>query len=480
MLLAFITWLAALQSPAPVWSIGGQLPDGAGAPHRIVWLTPDAAAEPPRCRITGTSGWRCEGIPPTSAGIVVVITDGGVVSTVIARGSPPEGARQSAWGRLVTLPLIAGEPDDIATAGVTFSAWRPDRSPVRPYTRRFVAVEDASVHVERLGAVAAWVTADAPTPDPGAFLRIDGASIGTLRLASAALARGSPDDVVTMPLQAQTTITGRVEDARGGAVAGADVELYAPLDDEDDRQNSRIGTRSTIRIAVTHADAGGSFAFDRLAAAPYELLASDVEAGRAEVDLREVNAPIVVKLTPPLRAVGRVLSRGVPVAGARVRFVPDADAWAAASDPRALVTPEIFTDLGGRFVLRLPPERSGTVQIIAGGGASTRVAIPGGRKKGDVDIGDIAAPEPIHVTVRLLDGSACDLFAVGPLGSLGLSVVGAMRANGAYWFELPEAGTWNLAAECGGTTRALLPPMLAVQPGAPEQIVDAQIVPDPP
>jgi hypothetical protein len=93
---------------------------------------------------------------------------------------------------------------------------------------------------------------------------------------------------------------------------------------------------------------------------------------------------------------------------------------------------------------------------------------------GDLNLGDVLVPDPRRVTVRLL-APACDLMAVGPLGTLGLTIVRASKGYGVYWLELPEPGMWAINAECAGATYALDPAVVAVPPEGPELTLDAHL-----
>src|SRR5262249_20923823 len=132
---------------------------------------------------------------------------------------------------------------------------------------------------------------------------------------------------------------------------------------------------------------------------------------------------VTVRLTPPSHARGRVLRGGTPSVGARVRIVPDSKAFVAASDVRDFASPDAGTGADGRFVLPLPPVVSGVIQVVAPDGSSVRVPIPARAGSGDIELGDIALTEPRRLIVRVVGGTGCVLYAVGPAGTLGLSVV---------------------------------------------------------
>ena len=99
----------------------------------------------------------------------------------------------------------------------------------------------------------------------------------------------------------------------------------------------------------------------------------------------------------------------------------------------------------------------------------------GAPTKGDIVLGDIAIPDGVHLTVRLLDGSGCAVVALGPLGPLGLARVRAESATAAYELELPEAGVWSLNAECGDQAYGLDPPIAVVPPDGTPTSVDARV-----
>ena len=186
--------------------------------------------------------------------------------------------------------------------------------------------------------------------------------------------------------------------------------------------------------------------------------------------------PLVIRLKPPARVTGRVLQRGLPVADARIRFVPDTVAWMVSLDPRDHLVADSYSGTDGRFSLALPPEPAGTVQILDPDGVSRRLPLPGRIGADEVVLGDIILPGPTRAFVRVSDPAPCDMFATGPLGTLGLTIVRATRSATVYEFALPEPGTWALNAECGGLVYAIDPPVIAVAPGAADPTYNAHLV----
>ena len=76
----------------------------------------------------------------------------------------------------------------------------------------------------------------------------------------------------------------------------------------------------------------------------------------------------------------------------------------------------------------------------------------------------------------LIDGIACDLLAVGPLGTLGLTVARASSRTGIYELELPDAGSWALNAECRGEVYQIEPALIVLPPDGQPPAVDGFIV----
>ena len=161
---------------------------------------------------------------------------------------------------------------------------------------------------------------------------------------------------------------------------------------------------------------------------------------------------------------------------ARVRFLPDSDAWVASVDPMEHITQESKTTDDGRFAIPLPQKRAGAIQILLDDGSGVRVAVPDLKTKGDLLLGDITVPDPRRLVVRLLDGLTCKVIAVGPLGALGLKTVEATSQTAVYELELPDSGEWNVNADCGGTIYAIEPPVVSVPAGGQPPAVDARVI----
>ena len=467
---ALLLALAETQTPDR-YEVTGLIPMSLGPPSRIVWLPTDGIAGDQDCELTFRSTWKCR-LPAGSPGVVVVAAEAALVSFSIGVASVEVPLTIASWGRLLLVQDGGATPDDLRDLQVI--AWKPERSAVRSQTARLTPIQDAAVHVSRLSQSAFWLTGE--PLDPDAYVLIEGAAFASKRLSTTAIASGPPDVPFYVSLTPPSSMTGRVEDRSGQDVDGADVELFEPLAMSDDRERSSGQPPVLIRRAKARSSADGTFVFDRLDAGSWYVVARHPSRGRATASVSVVSEPLVIRLTPPARLTGRVLQRAVPLAGARIRFVPDTTAWMASVDPRDHLVEDTYSGLDGRFSLTLPPDRGGTVQIAGPDNASRHFALPSQISPDEIALGDVTLPGPRRATVRLSDPATCDLFAIGPLGTLGLATVRATRAPSVYWFELPEPGAWALNAECDGVAAAIEPPLITVAPDGPEPTVHAHLV----
>jgi hypothetical protein len=212
----------------------------------------------------------------------------------------------------------------------------------------------------------------------------------------------------------------------------------------------------------------------------YEVFAFHSSAGRGAARVSSLAEPVSLKLTPPAVATGRVLRHGLAVGAARVRFVPYAIALSESTDPAVHVSEEVSTDADGRFLLPLPPVRSGAVQVSAPNGSVVRVPLPATSGSSSVSLGDIPLRDTRTVILRLMDRPDCELAAAGPLGELGLTIVRATHESaGMFQLQVPEAGTWVLDVQCGGRSYDVEPPALVVPGDGPDVTVDIRLADSP-
>ena len=460
-------------------ALSGVVPPALGLAVRIAWVSTDASALV-TCSLPEPGRWSCDGdAGPTSAGVVILVgesTAGNVaensVAFVVHSGGADGEMQFRRHARLVA--LAAGvRPDD--SAPIRAVAATVDRPDVRPKTTRFSVKPLASVDVSAVSREALWIAWN--EVDTDAFITVTGQGIASVRIRLTSLAEGDVGEPFLIAASPALTLSGRVETKHGEAVSSTDVELFAPLDaPPSESSDADILALPMLQTGRTQTDVAGVFAFDSVGSGPFIVSVTDATRGRGRRVVRSALEPATVVVTPPAIATGRVLYQDLPVAAARVRFVPNVETLAAAVDVRDTASIEEKTDDEGRFRLALPPSTSGTVQVIGPDGNTTRLPLFEPRAIADIDLGDIRLPNHRRLTVRLDTADACVLNAVGPLGSLGVSMVAESAASSnLHWFDLPEAGEWMLDADCGGRSVPLVPSVVSIPADGIDVRFDARL-----
>jgi len=450
--------------------IAGTIPGALPSPSSVLWVASTGEVQESGCTLQRPRRWICEELPPDAHGLVVIVDASGTLGYALVNVDGPPGDAAFAWGRILQVVPGGVAPGDLG--GLEGRAWKPARPPFRPRTERFVAVEDGAVRIVPLSETVFWVVA-APTDDD-AYLTIAGPAVATLYVPLVMLANGPVGAPVVVSAAAPFPLAGRVQTPQGVDVDGADVELLRALSPSLEAPGDR--RPSFVRVGETRTDADGQFVFSRIEPGTYRVAARHPSLGRGVAEVRSLSDPPVVMLAPPARVVGRVLRHRQPVANARVRFVPRADALMASADSTRLVAPDTETEPDGRFSLALPPDRSGVVQIVGPDGASARFGLVGPPDARQFDLGDLMLPELRRLTVRLLDALLCTVEAAGPLGGLSLAIVRPQQIGQVYWFDLPETGEWVLGARCDGRTYLVEPPAIVVSDADPDPTVDIRLV----
>jgi len=420
--------------------------------NRAMWIAADTGATAP-CTFDA-DGWNCprdEG----SRGILVAI-GADRVEIVSTDGVENVDTSATRWGRLVRVIASGSAPRRLRH--LTLTASRPERSVVRAQLRRFRAIRDGSVRVLQLSDMLFWVSGVSVT-DPDAFLALEGPDIDAVHVVTRRLREDAPENIFEITASPASSITGRVRNARGEDVPSVSVELLRPLRRNPDQKLN--ADTPIIGVASAMADENGLFAFDHVVETPVLVTVSSAMAGRGAQWVSSPGQPVVIELTPSLHARGRVLRDRVPLAGARVRFVPGVEAWAVSVDPAANLVEETATADDGSFDVALPEHPAGALQIVAADGATARVPIlssPAGTRT--IELGDVSIPDLHRLLIRLLEplqSPPCDLLAIGPLGNLGMQTVRASSLVNVYTLDLPESGQWTFSVDCGGRVRSVVP-----------------------
>jgi len=440
-----------------VASLSGELPSQVdpSAVTGIVWLSGEAASPVQRsdCQLQPPRGWTCGAQSLGEVG-AVVIESADVHGFVLFGPKGAIGSGTAPWARMIRamVPNTAG--DEIVE--MSAAALRLSRPSARPSTRVLDLEPDADVRVWSLAPTTFWIAGTSRSSD--AFIRLAGENVARhdepLERIWGDVAEAPFDVLLQQPL----SLRGRVE-SRSRAVPGAFVDLFVRYPEDGEPPVSK--TTRVIRMGSTRTDEEGMFAFDGLEPQLYKVAVVDFERGRAERWVDVDGLPLSITLEPPSKATGRVLRGQLPAPDVAVRFIPDAAKWRESTDPTAHLTLDTTTDDRGSFVVSLPPEADGTLQLTAHDGATKRVRLRERPKASDVALGDITLEEPIAVEVQT-DMEGCVVSAVGPAGAGGFTAVRANSHGIAHTLSLPEAGQWLMQVECAGVSRSVVPPAIDV------------------
>jgi hypothetical protein len=450
MTLLVLLWFA-VQAARP---LSGEVPSGISVTSRVVFIPARDSPAQGGCDVQ-FGRWICYEIADGSTGLVAFVGPDNVAWTMAGTGGPASPAAR--WGRVVQVL-----PGAVALADLhdlTLTPLKPDRPRLRAQARQFLALADEDVRVVKLSNSRFWVSGR--VGDPQAFLVLEGPAIGSHRLATARLPDDTPEQIIYVDATLPAALQGFVQGAHGENPEGADVELMEVLDPSPDVRLS--DDTPVIHRASTSVAADGGFRFERVTGGPFRIAARHPRLGRAAVWTPTAGPPIAITLAPSPRVKGRLLRNRIPVAGARVRFVPDVADWAATADAVDLVTAESLTDEEGRFVVNVPPSHSGVIQMVTADASVARIAVPAVR--GEWSAGDVVVQDRVVLLVRMIGDAGCTLVAAGPLGTLGLAMVRGTRTADLHQVDLPEHGAWALAAECRGQIVPVEPPMVSVPTG---------------
>lgn len=330
-------------------------------------------------------------------------------------------------------------------AGAEVCVW-VDRDRLRGRLKSRCTRTDHDGRYEIVGAPATGVRVTAtakgliPGPRPGD-------ADGDLRLRAGKTVTAA--DIVLSP--GARAARGRVVDALGGPIEGAQIVAHTPLP-------------ITTPLATARSDAEG--AFEIWIAPGRHHLRAEAEGYAAAVVHKEVPGPTIeLVLAPESSLSGTVVDRdGAPVAGARV--VVDDPAQAPG---RGGI--ETLADDAGRFRIgglapgRYHPKASGSGAF---GETDGSIAVGLAEHVDDVQI-VVAAAASLAVSVQRDEQAPClrgvvTVFARGP----GQFAPADIDADGVARFEALLPGTYDVLAQCEGIGQARIEAPLQLDAGAHE------------
>ena len=466
-------------SPLLRRTVRGVFPSAATTGSRLAWIASVPATDGwPVCGPASFGEWECIGVPLDVGGVVVFPDSIERFFAVAASDERPStiqrvGVSAAPWGRM--LHAVGPGLDGLSDADVV--ALRSRRSPWRSDARRILFDRDPHVTILRLGGGSYWISG--ADMSPGTVLQIAGDGIAMTTLLFDGWERGPPGLPHVVRLDSPVVARGRVVTVRGNRVPGALVSVSSAVPQpERGRGTSDIEHPRWRAIAEVVTDDDGFFQVPGLGRGEYEFFALHPLQGRATV-VRVIDGdPFIIRLEPPKRVVGHAVKRGVPAPNIPVRVLPVLSQFTGSGDSSELIAADVVTDEEGRFALALPTR--GTLSLIVGtpaSGIARRLLGPVGRLPPHTDVGVIDIPERRALFARLDGHAHCELSAVGPFGSIGVTVIAAARVGpGVSRFDLPEPGRWILNLACASREVVIVPTYADVTPDEFEGIVQLRAV----
>ena len=425
-----------------------QAPAVDGDPH---WL--GASGSIAQCDRTPTR-IRCLFVPRDEPGVVVSVHGNRTYFALAQhRGSDPVPSelswRSAPWGRFVRVHIPAGTSLE-ARVVIVESALRRGKGMLRE--RR----GSTAAQVHAIGGQSLWIEG---SQDLAARLDISAAGSATQRL-QLDVVKGPPLVPLELSPPPEEVIDGDVR-ARGVLIEGTVVILArllgqpSGLDEDDEKVPMEL-------IGEAKTDSAGRFSFHGLSRGRHELLAMHSSRGRARAFVLAPSHSRLV-LTPRASLRGRVLSNGVPAAGASISVLPSFDAVADARNPMLLMTEPVRSGVDGRFEAALPEEGGLSVTVVHEG-TSARVELgEASTLPPVVDVGDIKLQAPFDVELLADLPPGCTLYAAGPFGEPGMTLVtGVAVAAGRWRLRAPLPGRWFFEASCEGREVGLETPMVQI------------------
>jgi hypothetical protein len=400
------------------------------------------------CETAGVGRWQCIGVPADAPGVVVARREGGRVAWAEIPSSSTErvAASSSEWGALVRLDA----PEHSSDAPLA-KLQKPGPA------GGAVMVPDPGFEFRSLAQGLIWI-AGAETPAGRVVELRWGPFVGKADAAQTVAAAESGEPV-PVAVAAPTTVRGTVTDSARAPVSGAVVLLC----DAGPGARSDKGARSVIADTVT--DAVGRYEILGLPRGDYLLRVCAGAYGCFENRADLSGAANDFVLSPRATFIGRVMSPGgVPETGASALISPTIDEYMRAEDRVALIPLQVSADADGRFRIAAPARGRFVVEVRASRGAAARRRVEvSDFSPAIVDLGDIALSQPGAFEAIVLKCPSGELRLIGPVGGdstlpqrIAFPIDSQQRAS----VQLPESGTWLLAANCGGVARGLSPSIL--------------------
>jgi hypothetical protein len=273
------------------------------------------------------------------------------------------------------------------------------------------------------------------------------------------LANGSCGEALAVNLEKAGSVFGTVSAEDRQPLAGAIVVL---LEGDPERVERKTDRHVSRVLAESQTDGNGRFEFPDAPPGRYRLRGCHATVGCGERTVIVGSEPSDLVLVPRAVFRGRVIAgTGIPEAMATVRIIATLEHYTTTSDRLIALPLEIPAGPDGRFQIAAPSDGRYVIEArTSKGGIARRSVELTPFSPAATDLGDLRIGTPGEFVARLPECAGGALALSGPMGGetgLPAQLRFPIAADGRADIELPEGGSWLVAAECAGIRRYVDP-----------------------
>ena len=396
------------------------------------------------CETSEKGRWQCVAVPTTGNGILQLCSPDG--STGFADVPPGHSSRvpmnHVAWSAVAELAGPDGMISETAAVEVAILKRSPGGAGF--------LVPEKTFQVRQGPPGFLFLAGGEPAADQLVQFRLPSRFVA--RVALTELANGSCGEALAVSLEKAGSVFGTVSGEDRQPFAGAIVVL---LEDDPERVERKTDRPASRVLAESQTDVNGRFEFAEAPPGRYRVRGCHATVGCGEQTVVFGSDPSDLVLVPRAVFRGRVIARnGIPEAMAMVRIIATLEHYTTTSDRLTALPLEIAAGPDGRFQIAAPSDGRYVIEARSSkAGIARRSVELSAFSPAATDLGDLRIGTPGEFVARLTECAGGALALSGPMGGetgLPAQLRFPIAADGRADVELPEGGSWLIAAECAG------------------------------
>jgi hypothetical protein len=403
------------------------------------------------CETLEKGRWQCVGVPTTGDGILQLCSPDG--STGFADVSPGHSSKVSinhvAWSAVAELAGPDGKITETPSVEVAILKRSPGGAGF--------LVPEKTLQVRQGPPGLLFLAGSEPVADQIVQFRLP--SRYAARIALTELMNGGCGEPLAVSVEKAGSVFGTVSGEDHQPLGGALVALLEADPEHVERKTDRPVSRV---LADSQTDVDGRFEFPDAPRGRYRLRGCHAAVGCADRTAVAGSEPSDLVLVPRAVFRGRVVAgSGIPEATAMVRITATLEHYTTAPDRLTALPMEIAAGPDGRFQIAAPSDGHYVIEARSSkAGIARRSVELTPFSPPTTDLGDLRIGTPGEFVARLTECAGGALALSGPMGSetgLPAQLRFPIAADGRADVELPEGGSWLVAAECAGVRRYVDP-----------------------